>query len=287
MGLDGAVCVVTGAGRGIGRYTAEVLAGAGASLALCSRSPAQLDEVHKSLKDRFGIEVLASQVDVADFPAVARFARTVIERFGRVDVLVNNAGVYGPVGLITDIDPKAWAEAISVNLLGVVHAIRAFAPLMRHAGGGRIINVGGGGVGGPGMPARVSAYTASKAAVASLTETLSRELAPLGIWVNAVAPGAISTALIDTVIEAGPDAAGKDFHAMSVRQREGGDSLAKVGEAMLFLATGQSGHLTGKLISAKWDPLADIGERAEELNKTSLYTLRRIDGVMFAEADRT
>src|SRR5207302_396438 len=85
-----------------------------------------------------------------------------------------------------------------------------------------------GGVGGRGMPARVSAYTASKAAVAGLTETLSRELAPFGILVNAVAPGAISTSLIDTVIEAGPDAAGAAFHAGSVAQCAGGDSLTKV-----------------------------------------------------------
>jgi 3-oxoacyl-[acyl-carrier protein] reductase len=161
---------------------------------------------------------------------------------------------------------------VSVNLLGVMHAIRAFGPAMQAAGGGRIINVGGGGVGGPGMPARVSAYTASKAAVAGLTETLSRELAPFGILVNAVAPGAISTSLIDTVIEAGPDAA-----------RAGGDSLIRVGDAMLFLASERSGGLTGKLLSAKWDPLDRIGEEAARLNATSLYTLRRIDGVMFDE----
>jgi 3-oxoacyl-[acyl-carrier protein] reductase len=172
---------------------------------------------------------------------------------------------------------------MAVNLLGVMHAIRAFGPAMQAAGGGRIINVGGGGVGGPGMPARVSAYTASKAAVAGLTETLSKELAPFGILVNAVAPGAISTSLIDTVIEAGPEAAGAAFHAGSVAQRAGGDSLNKVGDAMLFLASERSGGLTGKVLSARWDPLDRIGEEAARLNATSLYTLRRIDGVMFDE----
>ena len=211
----------------------------------------------------------------------------IVEAFGRVDVLVNNAGVYGPVGLITELEPGAWASAVSVNLLGVMHAIRAFGPVMQAAGGGRIINVGGGGVGGPGMPARVSAYTASKAAVASLTETLGKELAPFGIVVNAVAPGAISTSLIDTVIDAGPEAAGAAFHAGSVAQRAGGDSLTGVGDAMLFLASGRSGGLTGKLLSAKWDPLDRIGEDAARLNATSTYTLRRIDGVMFDEVTRS
>lgn len=287
MSLSGSVCVVTGGGRGIGRYTAETLAEAGAKLVLCARSEGELVEVAATLEQRFGTEVLVRAVDVTDFLAVHAFSDAVKERFGGVDVLVNNAGVYGPVGLITEIDPAAWASAVSVNLVGVMHAIRAFAPLMQAAGRGRIINVGGGGIGGAGTPARVSAYTASKAAVAGLTETLARELAPFGIYVNTVAPGAISTALIDTVIEAGPEVAGEAFHASSVAQRRSGDSLAKVGDAMLFLASERSGNLTGKLLSAKWDPLEQIGEETHQLNPTSRYTLRRIDGVLFDEVARS
>src|SRR6184192_4256050 len=153
MQLSGRVCVVTGAGRGIGRYTAETLAAAGARLALCSRSPDELEGVRANLQERFGTDVLVRCVDVADYPSLQGFADAVGERFGRVDVLVNNAGVYGPVGLITEVEPGAWASAVAVNLLGVMHAIRAFGPAMQ-AAGGRIINVVGGGVGGPGMPAR-------------------------------------------------------------------------------------------------------------------------------------
>lgn len=286
--LSGRVCVVTGAGRGIGRHTAEAFAREGAALAICSRSPAELDSLAGRLSERYGVEVLAQPVDVSQAPALTRFAAAVQDRFGRVDVLVNNAGIYGPVGLLTEVAMDDWVQAISVNLFGVVHAIRAFVPAMRAGGGGRIINLAGGGIGGPGTPSRVSAYTASKAAVAGLTETLSRELAPDRIWINALSPGAINTSLVDTVIEAGPEAAGAELYAASVRQRQGGDPVDKVGEAMVFLAGDRSGCLTGKLLSAKWDRLGELGERAGErageINASSLYTLRRIDGVLFAEA---
>jgi NAD(P)-dependent dehydrogenase (short-subunit alcohol dehydrogenase family) len=285
--LTGATCVVTGAGRGIGRHIAETLARAGAALALCSRSPGELDQLARELGRDFGTDLLAAPVDVSEPAAVEAFALQVLDRFGRVDVLVNNAGVYGPVGLITEVDMGQWAAAVAVDLFGVAYGIHAFAPSMVAAGGGRIITMAGGGIGGRSTPSRVSAYTAAKSAVVTLTETVARELAPHRVWVNALAPGAISTSLIDTVIEAGPEAAGDDFFRGSVRQRQEGDSIEKVGEAVLFLATGRSGELTGKLISAKWDSLDSLGARAAELNASSLYTLRRIDGFDFVEQPRS
>lgn len=275
------VCVVTGAGRGIGRHTAETFARHGARLALCSRSPDDLHALDAALSGRYGAEVYAHPCDVSDPGQVAAFAAGVQERFGRVDVLVNCAGIQGPVGLITDLEPQAWLRALHVNLLGVVHAIRAFVPAMRAAGGGRIITMSGGGLGGSSVSARLSAYTASKAAVLSLTETVAKELAPDGIWINALAPGAINTTFVDAVIEAGPDIAGQALYDATVRQRSGGDSIEKVGEAMLFLASEASGCLTGKLISAKWDPISSLGTQAVELNADDRYTLRRIDGVLF------
>ncbi|HWD08722.1 MAG TPA: SDR family oxidoreductase [Actinomycetota bacterium] len=275
MDLSGRVCVVTGAGRGIGRYTAERFGRSGATLALCSRTASDLERVARAVA---GTEVEAQACDVADPAQVRSFAAAVRERFGRADVLVNCAGIQGPVGRLTEVDPLAWLQAIQVNLLGVVHAVRAFAPLMRETGGGRIITMSGGGLGGSSLSSRLSAYTASKAAVVSLTETLAKELADDGILINALAPGAINTAFVDPVVAAGPEVAGKNLYEATVRQRAGGDPIEKVGDAMLFLASEASAGITGRLISAKWDPLADVA--AEPLDEDR-YRLRRIDGVMF------
>lgn len=288
MELEGLNCVVTGAGRGIGRHIAETFAGEGANLALCARSGDEVAAVGRSLAERFGVRVVTHPVDVSSEPEVAAFAGLAEARLGGVDVLVNNAGVYGPVGPLTRVDLVAWAAAVGVDLFGVVHGIRCFAPLMEARGGGRIVNLAGGGIGGPNQPTNVSAYTCSKAAVVSLTETLARELGPAGIRVNALAPGAISTLLIDAVIEAGPQRAGADFHAASVRQREAGDPIENVGRAAVFLASERSGELTGRLLSAKWDPLDEIEAELEEEGDLdpSRYTLRRIDGVLFAEVPK-
>lgn len=283
--LSGSLCVVTGAGRGIGAHTAATFARNGANLALCARTASELLATREAL-EALGAQVLVCALDVADDVACADFARQVLDRFGRVDVLVNNAAVQGPVGLLTEVDMDAWKAAVTVNLFGTVNMLRAFLPALRQGGGGRVINLSGGGLGGSATSPRLSAYTASKAAVLSLTETLAKEFAPDGVRINALAPGAINTTFVDGVLAAGPAGAGEDLYAATVRQSAGGDPIENVGRAMLFLASHESGTLTGKLISAKWDPLEALGGNSQAVNAGSLYALRRIDGVLFAEVDR-
>ncbi|MGH2718568.1 MAG: SDR family NAD(P)-dependent oxidoreductase [Actinomycetota bacterium] len=282
--LSGRVCVITGAGRGIGRHTARVFAENGAALALCSRTPSDLNQV---VEDLPGTEVIASTVDVADPAGVRAFAAGVQARFGRADVLVNCAGVQGPVGPITTVDPQAWVGALQVNLLGLVHALRSFAPLLRSTAspvGASIVTMSGGGLGGSSVAPQLSAYTSSKAAVLSLTETLAKELAPDRIRINALAPGAINTSFVDAVLDAGPEVAGQSLYDATVRQRQGGDPIEKVGAAMLFLASDASAGLTGRLISAKWDPLGQVVGRTSA--DGDLFTLRRIDGELFGPVAR-
>jgi len=146
---------------------------------------------------------------------------------------------------------------------------------MKRVGRGKIINLSGGGATTP-LP-RISAYAASKAAIVRLTETLAEELREFTIAVNAVAPGALNTRLLDEVLAAGSDVVGKEFYEKSLKQRDsGGAPLEKAARLCVYLASEVSDGITGKLISAPWDPWESLHEYREQLAKSDVYTLRRI-----------
>ncbi|MGH7267702.1 MAG: SDR family NAD(P)-dependent oxidoreductase, partial [Candidatus Rokuibacteriota bacterium] len=213
--------------------------------------------------------------DVARAEDVERLRDAARERLPAVTVVVNSAGVYGPLGPVEDVDLGAWAEAVTINLLGTVAVCRAFVPLLRAQGYGKIITLSGGGATAP-LP-RLSAYAASKAAVVRFTETLAEELAGTGIDVNAIAPGALNTRLLDQVLAAGPERTGEEFYRRSVRQKaDGGVPLERGAELAVFLASPASDGVTGRLVSAVWDDWAALPARREALAGSDVYTLRRI-----------
>lgn len=277
-------CVVTGAGRGIGRALALHLARLGTPVALCARSGEELEETTAQARD-LGAAVVARTVDVTDAAAIAAFARAVREELGAPWAIINNAAVLGPVGPLDEADMEQWFRALLTDIGGVAATSRAFVPLMRAAGGGRIINLSGGGVGGAGLQPNVSAYTASKAAIAVLTETLASELGGV-ITVNAVAPGAQPTSFAGEVLRVGPDRAGSDLYEATVRDQATPMSLERFLSLVDFLLSDDSAWLTGKLLSARWDQVDGLRSARERLQGTSLLTLRRIDGTMFAEVAR-
>src|SRR5262249_23054802 len=156
-----------------------------------------------------------------------------------ITILVNNAGVYGPMGLIEDVAWKAWVEAIQINLFGAVLMCRQVIPLMRARGYGKIVNLSGGGATAP-LP-RISAYAAAKAAIVRVTEACAVELGEAHIDINAIAPGALNTRLLDEVLAAGPEKVGQDFYDRALRQRhDGGAPLEKGAALAVFLASAAS-----------------------------------------------
>jgi NAD(P)-dependent dehydrogenase (short-subunit alcohol dehydrogenase family) len=194
---------------------------------------------------------------------------------GGVDILVCNAGVYGPKGPIESVSWEDWEQAFSINVYGTVLACREVLGPMKARRQGKIILLSGGGATKP-LP-NLSAYAASKAAVVRFGETLAEETRELGIQVNAVAPGALNTRLLREVLEAGPDKVGARFFEQSEKQeRDGGTPMVRGAALCVFLASSASDGITGRLISAVWDPWETLDSRAEDLRSTDIYTLRRI-----------
>ncbi|HAF94622.1 MAG: dehydrogenase [Elusimicrobia bacterium GWC2_51_8] len=276
MKLKGLNIVVTGANRGLGLEMAGTFLREGASLVICARDAEKLAEAENTLRAiKSGGSLTAKTLDVSDETAVRAFAAQTISELGRVHVLVNNAGIYGPKGPLEEVNGAEWIKAVQINLFGVFYVCRSFIPHMKAAGGGKIINLSGGGATNP-LP-MISAYAASKAAVVRLSETLALELRPFNILVNAIAPGALNTRLLDEVLASGPDKVGKEFYNKALKQKENGGAPLEKGAALAaYLASAEGDGITGKLISAVWDPWRDFEKHKAELAASDIYTLRRI-----------
>ena len=253
--LTGRNAIITGACQGLGLLIARAYVEAGASVAICARDESSLDAAAGELRSvaRESQRIVARRADVAEEADVAAFAEFALRELGRIDILVNNAGIYGPLGAIEEVDWAAWVRAIEINLMGSVLFCRALLPHFKQNRSGKIIQLSGGGATNP-LP-RISAYAASKAAIVRFAETLAEEVREWGIDVNSIAPGALNTRLLDEVLTAGPDRVGENFYNRSMKQKEsGGAGLQKGTELALFLASTASDGVTGRLISAVWDP---------------------------------
>jgi NAD(P)-dependent dehydrogenase (short-subunit alcohol dehydrogenase family) len=275
--LEGRTALVTGASQGLGLEISRAYVAAGASVMMCARDGALLENRRLELESAAGPgqRVLAHAADVSNPEQVDALAAATLAAFPRLHVLVNNAGVYGPMGTIESVDWAAWARAIEINVYGSVLTCRAVLPHFRSHRYGKIVQLSGGGATNP-LP-RISAYAASKAAIVRFAETLAEEVRDAGIDVNAIAPGALNTRLLDEVLAAGPDRVGRPFYDRAVAQQsQGGAPLDRGAGLAVFLGSAASDGITGKLISAMWDPWETLDSRRDALRRTDIYTLRRI-----------
>jgi NAD(P)-dependent dehydrogenase (short-subunit alcohol dehydrogenase family) len=277
--LLGRVAIVTGANQGLGLQIARKYASSGANLMLCARNANLLESAtHEVAKlAGSGQKIISKVADVSSESDVNKLVAETITQLGGCHILVNNAGVYGPKGEIESIDWADWIRAIEINIFGSILMSRAVLPHFKMQRYGKIIQLSGGGATSP-MP-RLSAYAVSKAAIVRYAETLAEEVRGTGIDVNAIAPGALNTRMLDEILAAGPDKVGKDFYERSLRQKEtGGAGLNKGADLALFLASPESDGITAKLISAVWDNWQEWPKHLDELSTNDAYTLRRISG---------
>jgi NAD(P)-dependent dehydrogenase (short-subunit alcohol dehydrogenase family) len=275
--LEGRTALITGATQGLGLEIARAYLSAGvAGVCICGRDPDGLQRALGELREIAapGQRVLGELADVARPEEVERLAEAALAGLGEITVLVSNAGVYGPKGTVDVADWAQWRQAIEINLFGSVLVARALVPHLRERGYGKIVQLSGGGATSP-MPG-LSAYAASKAAVVRFAETLAEELREHRVDVNALAPGALNTRMLDEVIDAGPQRVGDAYYKSALeQQRSGGVPLERGAELAVFLGSAASDGITGKLLSAVWDPWATLPEHRAEL-ESDLYTLRRI-----------
>ena len=275
--LKGRVAIITGASQGLGLAIACAYVQAGASVCICARDTVNLKQAVSQIESLTnGVQKVIAQVaDISNQIDVDKLIRLALQEFDQVHILVNNAGIYGPIGLIEDVDWNTWVKAIEINLMGSVMLCRAILPHFKQHHYGKIVQLSGGGATNP-LP-RLSAYAASKAAIIRFAETLAEEVSSDGIDVNAIAPGALNTRLLDEILEAGPEKAGENFYQRMVKVKsQRGTPLEKGVALAVFLGSAASDGITGKLISAVWDPWVNLPEHLEDLQTTDVYTLRRI-----------
>jgi NAD(P)-dependent dehydrogenase (short-subunit alcohol dehydrogenase family) len=275
--LTGRSAIVTGASVGLGYEIARAFVAEGANVVICARSAESLQGAFSSLSALAapGQLIRMHGCDVSSEAQVNALVAFAIEQLGGVQIVVNNAGVQGPIGPTEDIALDEWRHTFEINLYGVLFSCRALIPHFRSQGYGKIVNLSGGGAASP-RPF-FSAYATSKAAVVRLTENLAEELRGQHIDVNAVAPGALNTQMLEQTLAAGPELVGQGQFQQAEKQKVGGgSSLEKAAALCVYLASADSDGVSGRLISAPWDPWPTLHDHTAELSTSDIYTLRRI-----------
>ena len=277
--LDSMTIVITGGSTGIGYAIARSCVEAGATVIISARGRDALETALGQLRGIADRDHRLYAMDVGNLQAVQDFAGWLREHGIAPAGLVNCAGIFGAIGKTTSVDMREFTSAIQINLLGTAYMCHAVGPLMRSHGRRKIINCAGGGGTFP-FPL-YSAYAASKAAVVRLTENLAVELAEDEIDVNCIAPGFVATRLHEQTFAAGAEKAGAFFSHTQKQIASGGVPAERSAELATFLLSSDSDGISGKYISAPWDPWRDPGFQDRLRNDKDFGTLRRIDDQQF------
>ncbi len=253
LSLSGQVAWVTGGGRGIGRAAAQALAGRGAAVAVSARTQIEVDETADEILERGG-RAESFVCDVSDWQAVIETVGQIEATLGPVDILINNAGVLGPLARVWASPPREWARAIEINLIGAYYCARAVLPGMIARGRGSIVNISSGAAAfaGPNW----SAYATSKAGLDHFTRSLAVELQSTGVRVNSLHPGIVETAMVETLRTATPEQLPPSRRQFFEEVTARGEVLAPetAGRVIAWLASDAASDLNGAVLDLRDDP---------------------------------
>ena len=242
--LTGKVAIVTGSTKGIGRAMVQGLAEAGANVVVSSRKQELCDEVAAEVRASTGVDVLGLACHVGDWDGIPAFVDAVVERFGTIDVLVNNAGINPAPTTVSAMTIEYWRKMFNVNLEGPLRMAQQVAPVMRDNGGGSIVNIvtmaaySGG--------SNVCAYGSSKAGLINLTKSMAQEWAPWKVRVNALCPGPFDTEMVNGAERVRPGFI--EMIANGTLMKRVADASEIIGP-VLYLASDASSYVTGDEIS--------------------------------------
>ena len=268
--------LITGANQGLGYQIAKRFAIKNANLILCGRDKKKNLIANKNIKYLSKGKVLFYNLDISESVKVDNFFKNFL-KFKKIDILINNAGIYGPIGKTENLKWKEWKETININLLGSVYFINKILPHFRKNNYGKIIQMSGGGAASA-FP-NFSPYAVSKAGIVRFIENVSLETKGKKIFANAIAPGTIDTRMLDKVIKSNPSIVGENFYKTSVRHKKnGGTDINKILDLIEFLSHKKSDGISGKLISVLWDNWQNFNKIKKYLNKSDVGNLRRIAG---------
>lgn len=264
--------LITGASGGLGTYIARCLWNNGFNLILVARSHEKLTFLAKELFTHSHQYIKIVPCDLND---PASLDGCIQQTKHEVDILINNAAIQGPIGPIWENDWQAWQSTLQVNLLAPIQLCRAYLPLMQAKKYGKIINLSGGGA--TNARPNFSAYAVAKAGLIRFSETLAEEVKPFNIDVNCIAPGIMNTDMLKAIIHAGPTCAGeKEYQTAQATHQRDSSIMENAAELCHYLASSRSDGITGKLISAIWDPWRNLATFKSDLCYSDIYTLRRI-----------
>tara|TARA_B100000035_G_scaffold278357_1_gene257266 strand:+ start:15041 stop:15928 length:888 start_codon:yes stop_codon:yes gene_type:complete len=278
MILKNRIALITGASRGIGKEISKKFLLNGASIIICSKNKARIEKTKKELKnlnlnkDQFIKEYV---VNLASEKETNLFCKEIISSYPALDILINCAGVHGPLGNIENYSMQNLRDTLEINLISPINICTHFLKEFKNKNYGKIINFSGGGATFP-LP-EMNAYSLSKVALVRFTENISTELKNYNIDINAIAPGAILTDMNKSILNAGPEKVGVNYYKeLKEKFKKSSGDINIVTDLTLYLASKESDGISGKLISAVWDNWKNFDKFKNTLISTDIYNLRRI-----------
>jgi len=272
--LTGKNVLVTGGSMGIGYAAADACLAAGADAVISARTETTLREAHARLQARYPHRRVAAVTADAGVESDVERLFSECARNGALHGVVHAAGIYGPIGKITDVAPSQWLDAVRINLFGSFLVARAACNAMRESGGGRIVMLSGGGAATP-LP-NYTAYACAKIGVVRMVESVAQEMAEYGIEINALAPGFVATRLHEETLKAGRERSDAVYDSTVQRLQRGAIPASVAGRASAFLLGDAARGITGKFVAAPYDGWSEWPKHLEELDGGDLFTLRRI-----------